>query len=83
MSIETDDLAVLRETTSKTLLAVLWLHVPIAIAIGLARGEGWITPAMKTPAPAITAAKNRMLRITPLARIEGPPISPRHQPNRD
>jgi hypothetical protein len=38
---------------------------------------------MKTPAPAITAAKNRMLRITPLARIEGPPISPRHQPNRD
>ena len=55
MSIETDDLAILRETTSKTLLAVLWLHVPIAIAIGLARGEGWITPAMIMVAMALTA----------------------------
>src|SRR5262249_28413977 len=55
MSIETDDLAVLRETTSKTLLAVLWLHVPIAVVIGMARGEGWIAPAMIMVAMALAA----------------------------
>jgi methyl-accepting chemotaxis protein len=55
MSIETDDLAVLRETTSKTLLGVLWLHVPIAVAIGMARGEGWIAPAMIMVAMALAA----------------------------
>ena len=31
MTVESDDLSNLRETTSKTLLAVLWLHVPIAV----------------------------------------------------
>jgi len=55
MDIETDDLAVLRETTSKTLLAVLWLHVPIAIAIGMARGEGWVVPAAIMVAMALAA----------------------------
>ncbi len=30
MTIESDDLATLRETTTRTLLAVLWVHVPIA-----------------------------------------------------
>ena len=30
----------LRETTSKALLALLWLHVPIALAIGMMRGSG-------------------------------------------
>ena len=29
MTIESKDLDTLRETTSKALLAVLWLHVPI------------------------------------------------------
>ena len=48
MSIETDDLAVLRETTSKTLIALLWLHVPIAMAIGMARGDGWMVPTLFT-----------------------------------
>ena len=42
MTVESDDLAILRETTSKTLLALLWLHVPIAVAIGLLRGADWI-----------------------------------------
>jgi methyl-accepting chemotaxis protein len=45
MTIESDDLAVLRETTSRALLAVLWLHVPIAIIVGLMRGGGWMLPA--------------------------------------
>ena len=45
MTIESDDLAILRETTSKTLLAVLWLHVPIAVAIGMMRGTDWLVPA--------------------------------------
>jgi methyl-accepting chemotaxis protein len=35
MSIESDDLVKLRETTSKTLIAVLWVHVPIAMIIGM------------------------------------------------
>ncbi len=30
MNIESNDLQNLRETTSRALLAVLWLHVPIA-----------------------------------------------------
>ena len=55
MNIETDDLAILRETTSKALLVVLWLHVPIAIAIGLARGEAWIMPAVIMVAMALAA----------------------------
>jgi methyl-accepting chemotaxis protein len=55
MSIETDDLAILRETTSKALLVVLWLHVPIAVTIGLLRGEAWIVPAMIMVAMALCA----------------------------
>ena len=46
MTIESDDLAILRETTSKTLVAVLWIHVPIAAAIGLLRGADWIVPSI-------------------------------------
>ncbi len=44
MTIENDELANLRETTSKTLLVVLWLHVPIAVAIGVMRGTDWMLP---------------------------------------
>ena len=55
MTIESDDLAILRETTSKTLLAVLWLHVPIAMAIGMARGTGWLMPAAFMVAMALAA----------------------------
>src|SRR4051812_400960 len=55
MTIESDDLAILRETTSKTLLAVLWLHVPIAVTIGLVRGTDWIVPGAFMVAMALAA----------------------------
>jgi len=55
MTVESDDLAILRETTSKTLLAVLWLHVPIAMVIGMARGTGWLMPTAVTVAMALAA----------------------------
>ncbi|WP_316198940.1 methyl-accepting chemotaxis protein [Bradyrhizobium sp. SZCCHNS2002] len=45
MSLEIDDLATLRETTSKVLLAALWLHVPLALVIGLMRGD-WLLPTI-------------------------------------
>ncbi|HTO61451.1 MAG TPA: methyl-accepting chemotaxis protein [Bradyrhizobium sp.] len=55
MTIESDDLAALRETTSKALLALLWLHVPIAIAIGALRDIAWIWPACIMVALALAA----------------------------
>ena len=55
MTIESDDLAILRETTSKTLMAVLWIHVPIAAAIGLLRGADWIMPSILMIAMALAA----------------------------
>jgi len=55
MSIESDDLAALRETTSKALLGLLWLHVPIALAIGLMRDNGWLAPTALVAAMAIAA----------------------------
>src|SRR5260370_17571052 len=55
MTIESDELANLRETTSKTLLAVLWLQVRIAIAIGVMRGTDWMVPAALTVAMALAA----------------------------
>ena len=55
MTIESDDLAILRETTSKTLMAVLWIHVPIAAAIGLLRGADWIVPSILMIAMALAA----------------------------
>src|SRR5260370_24492929 len=55
MIIERDGLANLREITSKTLLAVLWLQVPIAVAIGVMRGTAWIVPAALVAAMALAA----------------------------
>src|SRR5665647_3318148 len=46
MIVESKDLEALRETTSKALMALLWLHLPIAMAIGMARGSGWLVPAL-------------------------------------
>ncbi|HEU0145832.1 MAG TPA: methyl-accepting chemotaxis protein [Bradyrhizobium sp.] len=54
MTIEADDLAILRGTTSKFLLAVLWLHVLLAIAIGMARGD-WLMPTLLMAAMAAAA----------------------------
>ena len=45
----------LRETTSKALLAVLWLHVPIAVTIGMMRGTDWIAPGAFMVAMALAA----------------------------
>jgi methyl-accepting chemotaxis protein len=55
MAIESDDLSVLRDTTSKLLLALLWLHVPIAVAIGMMRGMDWLMPSLLMAAMAIAA----------------------------
>ena len=55
MTIESEDLAALRETTSKALLGLLWLHVPIALAIGVMRDNGWLAPTALMAAMAIAA----------------------------
>jgi methyl-accepting chemotaxis protein len=55
MSIESNDLGKLREITSKSLITVLWLHVPIALTIGLVRGNDWLMPVMLMVAMAIAA----------------------------
>jgi methyl-accepting chemotaxis protein len=46
MIVENDGLESLRQTTSKFLVAVLWLHVPISLAIGLALGKAWLVPSV-------------------------------------
>jgi methyl-accepting chemotaxis protein len=55
MSIENDDLAALRETTTKMLLAVVWLHVPIAMLIGMMRDGAWMMPTALLAAMALAA----------------------------
>lgn len=46
MMVENDGLESLRQTTSRILVAVLWLHVPISVMIGLALGKTWLIPAI-------------------------------------
>jgi methyl-accepting chemotaxis protein len=53
--IESHDLKSLREMTSRTLLAVLWLHVPVCLAIGMIRGTDLLMPALLTTTMAIAA----------------------------
>jgi methyl-accepting chemotaxis protein len=55
MTTENNDLEILRETTSKMLLAVLWVHVPVAMLIGLLRGNDWIMPVALMAAMALAA----------------------------
>ncbi len=55
MTIESDDLANLRDTTSKALLAVLWLHVPISLVIGMMRGD-WLIPTAFMATMALAAS---------------------------
>ncbi|MET0674507.1 MAG: methyl-accepting chemotaxis protein [Bradyrhizobium sp.] len=55
MTFESDDLSALRDTTSKALLGLLWLHVPIALAIGLMRDNGWMAPTAMMALMAIAA----------------------------
>jgi methyl-accepting chemotaxis protein len=53
--IESKDLASLRETTSRLLIALAWLHLPLAAAIGLLRGEAVVMPALTVAALAAAA----------------------------
>ncbi|MEK9285354.1 MULTISPECIES: methyl-accepting chemotaxis protein [unclassified Bradyrhizobium] len=55
MTFEGDELAILRETASKILFAVLWLHVPIAVVVGLTLGTGWLMPAAFMAAMALAS----------------------------
>ncbi len=55
MHTESDDLVALRETTSRMLLAVMWLHVPIAAVIGMMRGTDWMAPTAVLVAMALAA----------------------------
>jgi methyl-accepting chemotaxis protein len=55
MNTDGKGLDALRETASKTLIALLWLHVPIALAIGMARGTDWLLPTFFTVALAAAA----------------------------
>jgi methyl-accepting chemotaxis protein len=49
------DLHALRETASKALIALLWLHVPISAAIGLLRDMPWMVPTAAMAAFAVAA----------------------------
>lgn len=49
MTFEGDELERLRHSTSKILLAVLWIHVPIAVIAALILGADWLVPASFTP----------------------------------
>ena len=52
MNIESRELTNLRETTSRALIVVLWLHVAVCLAIGLVIGGGWSMPVLATAAMA-------------------------------
>src|SRR6201996_2904551 len=48
MIAESQDLKALRETTSKALIVVLWLHIPVCLCIGLMRGADLVLPLLLT-----------------------------------
>jgi methyl-accepting chemotaxis protein len=52
---ENRNLDALRETAGKMLIALLWLHVPIAMTIGIARDNGWMLPTLLTIILAVAA----------------------------
>lgn len=55
MTVESDDLEALRQITSKVLLAILWLHVPISAVVGISLGNGWLVPTAFMAAVALAA----------------------------
>ncbi|MFB9262876.1 methyl-accepting chemotaxis protein [Bradyrhizobium erythrophlei] len=55
MTSEAGELTSLRDTASRILLVVLWLHVPVAVIIGVMRGADWLLPAAFTIAMALSA----------------------------
>jgi methyl-accepting chemotaxis protein len=38
------DIQALRETVSQALIGLLWIHIPVALLIGLMRGTDWLLP---------------------------------------
>jgi methyl-accepting chemotaxis protein len=52
---ESHDLKALRETTSRALLVVLWLHVPLCLVLGMIRGTDWLLPTGLVAAMAMAA----------------------------
>src|SRR3984893_14523625 len=55
MTVESKDIKALRETTSRALIALLWVHLPVAIVIGMARGTDWLGPAILVALLAVAA----------------------------
>ncbi len=55
MNFEGNEMVALRGTANKILLAVLWLHVPVAIAVGITLHADWLTPAAFMAAMALCA----------------------------
>jgi methyl-accepting chemotaxis protein len=56
MIVESHELATLRENTSKLLVALLWLHIPIVAVVGIMRGTDWLTPSILVAAFALAAS---------------------------
>jgi methyl-accepting chemotaxis protein len=52
MTIQSKELDALRRSASQTLIGLLWLHVPVALIIGVARGNDWLFPTIFTIAMA-------------------------------
>lgn len=46
MTFADDELTTLRATASRILLSALWLHVPLAVIVGVTLGTGWWAPAI-------------------------------------
>ncbi len=55
MIVENDELEALRQTASKVLLAILWLHVPISALIGISLGKAWLVPTVFMAVAALSA----------------------------
>lgn len=55
MTFEGNELGRLRQSTSRILLAVLWVHAPIAAIIGMTLGANWLMPCSFMVAMALTA----------------------------
>ena len=53
--IEDRNLEALRDTASRTLIALLWLHVPLALTIALMRDTGWMLPTLLTAMLAVAS----------------------------
>src|SRR6201995_3655394 len=53
--VDCKDLDALRENASRASLALLWLHVPVSIAISASLGADWLMPVMVVLAMAIAA----------------------------